>query len=657
MKELSINTLCGLHNMLYDRSNLDYCIEVPDEKNFLDINKLFWSQILNPEVIKNTVYKYIDISSTFSQLTIQEQYVINAPEIFIKRVNEAKSKIIICNTSNEELFSYIETLNIYCKLYSKLLPMNFTLTIEQGFHRNSNSAKEMLEHCLLKYSNPYLEFITQTVLAIIMKYNPDIIWMQGIPNIGSFAIAKLVKMKLPNVHISIANHSTEYYSLNKLKENLLNNTYLFECFDSIILNDNTSETKKNIVNALKHNLSLNCISNIIYKTPKGRIDTTGINATYPKYSFDIDNISTNSIVNIKLFPKNHCYWNACTFCGINNKYLDNSSNWNINDALEQIEYLANNNINMFWSIDEAIPPQILQQLAKKMNDKNYNFIWHTRSRLDMGWLDERIIQELATSGLTQIRMGFESASIRILKLMNKYENYELIMKNVENILKLFSKYNIRVHFPAIIGFPTETIYEREETINYLEYLYKKYSLFSYNINILELDISSKLYKNWDKYNITSIGLPCSLPTFMGNIVEWYEPIVHSNLQSLEASRRTAMLYQYSWYPLDAITEPHIFYRLSESGRYMLCSNQIHNQNNELLQEQPEFIIKAYPELVSWKTQMGTYITYNPNNHHYYECSQIFYTLINHEGILVDDIRYYSKITKLINEKFVFIERR
>ena len=328
MKIISINTLCGLHNMLYDKKNLNTNKKTDVENNILDINNLFWSQVLSHETISNTINYFIQISSILGTLSIQEQYVVSAPNIFIDKLTEAKNNIINTETDERTLFSYIETLNIFCMIYSRLLPTNFTFTIDQGFHRSSSSAKEMLEHCLLEYSNPYLNFITQTVLPIIFDLKPDIIFMKGIPNIGSFAIAKLVKQKLPKVHISITNHSTEYYSINKIKNNLLANAFFFECFDSVVLNQNYTETEKKIVNSLSRNSTLSDVPNILYKNQNGSVNVTNIKITYPKYDFNMNNI-LKEYVNIRLFPKNHCYWNQCTFCGINNKYLDYSTTWNI----------------------------------------------------------------------------------------------------------------------------------------------------------------------------------------------------------------------------------------------------------------------------------------------------------------------------------------
>ena len=280
MKVISINTLCGLHNMLYDKKNLNKKIDV--ENNFLDINNLFWSQVLSHETIRKTINNFVQISSILGTLSIQEQYVVSAPNTFINKLTEAKNNIIHTEIDEKTLFSYIETLNIFCMIYNKLLPTNFTFTIDQGFHRSSSSAKEMLEHCLLEYSNPYLHFIMETVLPIILNWEPDIIFMKGIPNIGSFAIAKLVKQKLPKVHISITNHSTEYYSINKIKNNLSANIFFFECFDSVVLNQDYTETEKEIVNLLSKNSTLSDVPNILYKEYNGSVNVTNTKITYPK---------------------------------------------------------------------------------------------------------------------------------------------------------------------------------------------------------------------------------------------------------------------------------------------------------------------------------------------------------------------------------------
>ncbi len=51
MKIISINTLCGLHNMLYDKKKLEINKKIEVKNNFLDINHLFWSQVLSHETV------------------------------------------------------------------------------------------------------------------------------------------------------------------------------------------------------------------------------------------------------------------------------------------------------------------------------------------------------------------------------------------------------------------------------------------------------------------------------------------------------------------------------------------------------------------------------------------------------------------------------
>ena len=82
MKIISINTLCGLHNMLYDKKNLNTNKKTDVENNILDINNLFWSQVLSHETISNTINYFIQISSILGTLSIQEQYVVSAPNIY-----------------------------------------------------------------------------------------------------------------------------------------------------------------------------------------------------------------------------------------------------------------------------------------------------------------------------------------------------------------------------------------------------------------------------------------------------------------------------------------------------------------------------------------------------------------------------------------------
>jgi hypothetical protein len=154
--------------------------------------------------------------------------------------------------------------------------------------------------------------------------------------------------------------------------------------------------------------------------------------------------------------------------------------------------------------------------------------------------------------------------------MNKTNNINQYIENAELIVKQYNKKGISIHFPAIIGFPTETDEERNKTIQFLEYLKKQYPLFTYNINVLELDVSSGLYKNFEKYDIISFFFPCKPSSFLGNVIEW-----RNDAKFLQNIQHQSMYNLFEWYPKNALLDIVFFYKLLEHTRMPLYSDEMY----------------------------------------------------------------------------------
>lgn len=61
-------------------------------------------------------------------------------------------------------------------------------------------------------------------------------------------------------------------------------------------------------------------------------------------------------------------------------------------------------------------------------------------------------EKLSVCGLKHILFGFESASYRVLTLMNKTNDLKTYTELAEKIVKTFNNLKIYVHFPIIIVF-------------------------------------------------------------------------------------------------------------------------------------------------------------------------------------------------------------
>lgn len=671
MKEITISSLGGLMNQMYTL-NSDVLSDKGNffQNNYFDINSLFWNTLFSEKNVTKLVeeLKFRNESSPNNDITTKEKAIINNPQAFLKQFKNAKSLLLDNTLTPQQTYTYLETFQMVCMLHTKLKSNPFRLNIENGYLRSKSSSYEMYYNCLLLHRNPYLTFLQEKIMPIILSEQPDIMFFSGQPNIATFAIARLVKKKLPNTYLVINNHSNEFYSMNKIIPLLKKNDILFCVFNCIIL-DNSLDTLRKLKNSNLTRNNLREIPNIIFSADNGKTitQTKLSHAEFKKEPFYTNELQSESgyPINIKLFPENYCYWKKCSFCGINSKYLYEASNdWHVERAIENISKIKHKKIDNFWFLDEAIPPAVLCKFSEMIIEKNITLKWHARCRIEEAFLSKDLCKLLINAGLKHILFGFESASDRILKLMNKtpLSNY---LDVAEKIVKNFTECGVSVHFPSIIGYPSETENERAETYNFLEYLYTNYTLFTYNINILNLDITSKMFKKFVDYNITDIHFPCNPKYFMENFVDWECSYLPVNYESLQSECEKAMLHQYPWFPNGSLLNINSFYLLWEHMRGCFRNkNTIKKTNLKILQKSKIFILNSMVSLFVENEDL--FGLYNFENHHIILGGEIIKKVVymgDGKYRIQDLLNFYplsvhNKITELLTEliqlNFIFI---
>lgn len=193
---------------------------------FFDINFLFWSKMLAPQRVREILS--LAKNRLEGNLSPKVRAVLQKPETFFETYIEAMKALETPDT-DQVLFRSLETLEIICYLHSKIYSKPFVLTLSEGYVHSKFSALDLANVCLLPFCNPYLPFIETEVIPRIVGHQPDILLLTGKPNIASFAIAKIIKKRFPNSFIVAAEHESDYYSLQKIKNLLISNTAFFPC--------------------------------------------------------------------------------------------------------------------------------------------------------------------------------------------------------------------------------------------------------------------------------------------------------------------------------------------------------------------------------------------------------------------------------------------
>ena len=589
MKELNLYPLAGLFVELQKKDFHEISAGTPlvlEEKESLKkANSLFWANHLAPQKLASLIDLVQDRFRYSPCYIPQFQAVLDNPDLFLNKVEKSVHDLSQPIVSEKKFFSSMETLTVLCNLYSDFVYKPFRLTIDQGFLLNEIDIRVLAKDCLSPVTNPYYNFIKKYCRPIIEAMQPEVIWAFGQPTFSTFAMALMAKKAFADVHICLIDIPSEYYSLTKIKHCLKTNTLLFSIIDSILLYDD-AKIQKQILHALENCEPLDRIPNLIYidKTENKIKNTATKLSAKDNVSLILpyfESLSSNKILKkekhnsevmaIKLWPDTSCYWNKCTFCGINQKYQGNSisaSFENIDKKVDFIDRFKKAGYQYFWMTDEAVPPDVLKQFADRLADRKIKVCWQARSRIDKGF-SSQVCDSLARAGLKEIRFGLESASPRILKLMNKFpKDFDLSL--VEKTVEKFHTRGVSVHLCLILDFPGETHGDRMATFDFLVHLKKQYPSLTFNLNRFMLDIKSQIFSQYETFDITRIQWPCPAKYFLGNMISWDSENRHYHKNQIDDLRNNFMRQNlYPWMPSNPMTPPFNFYKQYEAFKMTL----------------------------------------------------------------------------------------
>jgi hypothetical protein len=157
-----------------------------------------------------------------------------------------------------------------------------------------------------------------------------------------------------------------------------------------------------------------------------------------------------------------CYYGKCTFCSeiFRKGFRVRRPELVVADMLAIYEKTG---IRHFQLWDSLAPPKTLKRIAMEVKARKLPFEWMAETKFEKPYKDEETIRTLAEGGCTFLLFGFESASSKVLDLIDKGNDLD----DVEQILALMKKYGIRAGTSWFIGFPSETEAEADLTYDFI----------------------------------------------------------------------------------------------------------------------------------------------------------------------------------------------
>lgn len=231
------------------------------------------------------------------------------------------------------------------------------------------------------------------------------------------------------------------------------------------------------------------------------LENINLNPVRPFINLNDLPIADYDLLEVKKYPVATFYTSrgcpgACRFCYNKGRVL---RFYNTDKVIETItRVLEKYKIKEFNIADDnfANMSQRTTKICKAIS--KYKPVFHIFLRVDQ--TDDKIMKELKEAGCWAIQFGFESGNQRMLNYINKNTTIEQNIKAIEQC----KKYKIFVDGSFMIGLPTETEAEMNETIDFI----KKYKPDSVDIKIYKPFPSTEFYE--DAIRLKKIKRPKSL---------------------------------------------------------------------------------------------------------------------------------------------------
>jgi hypothetical protein len=319
--------------------------------------------------------------------------------------------------------------------------------------------------------------------------------------------ARLLRRRNPGLHVCLADHGYENFSLHAHMDKLKQSRAIEQVFDTIIeAKDERDSVLPQIIDAVAAGSSPRgfVTSSTFAAAPSP--GTRRISPPPPLPTF------TPEPVLFTRLSRRRCYWNRCTFCTQNTKYDDPkaASRIEIPLALDRIAaFLQAGYRNVVFS-DEAIAPSTLKVLCEEITRRQLDFKWTCRCRLELSHTRE-LFDALRAAGCYEVLFGLESISPRVQKLMDKHLD-GMDEARVKRIFGDMQAAGLAVHVTMIAGFPGDTLADSERTVEFVVGALRDAKNATYYLNEFSLFPDTAILREPTRFGIAQVGSAGDMPS-------------------------------------------------------------------------------------------------------------------------------------------------
>ncbi len=219
----------------------------------------------------------------------------------------------------------------------------------------------------------------------------------------------------------------------------------------------------------------------------------------------------------KLTVAHGCYWKKCSFCDVTLDYIGRYEAVAASTLVDRIEAIVQETGQTgFHFVDEAAPPKALKAMAEELLRRSVVISWWSNIRFEKAFTPE-LCELLAASGCIAISGGLEVASDRLLNLMKK----GVSVSQVARVTRAFSDVGILVHAYLMYGFPTQTVQDTVDALEYVRQMFEEGCIQSGFFHRFTCTVHSPVGQHPEDFGVSLIPLPPV--TFAKNDIEFIDP--------------------------------------------------------------------------------------------------------------------------------------
>ncbi|MFO0980829.1 MAG: cobalamin-dependent protein [Planctomycetota bacterium] len=352
--------------------------------------------------------------------------------------------------------------------------------------------------------DPVSDAYRETLLDEMLATNPKLV---GITMPFSFQFfeglkfAYLLKEKAPHVKVVVGGPT-----INDYKDTLFTTPDLFPYFDFAIAGEGEQALVK-LVSALEHGTPLCEVPNLFY-CENGEVKRSTVPPDLP----DLNALPTPDFSGIPfdkyLLPEpvgniqtsRGCYYGKCTFCG--DGFRRNFRMRRPELVFNDVKKIAADGVKYFLFWDSLAPPKTLKAVAQGVQRENLDIHLFAETKFEQPYTNPELIDTLYKGGFRFLQFGFESASQRVLDLIDKGND----IPRVDKILANMKRTGLMAGTSWFIGFPTETRQEALQTFDFVAARQDRIAMSVYAGTFM-LGRDTLVYSDPERYGIDVVRTP------------------------------------------------------------------------------------------------------------------------------------------------------